>query len=161
MSSDLFSEMESLKIKFKLKTDVSDTLRLEEMLLNTINCSYENIAKRYAYKSETKKALIFLEKKINCIVQSLSGEDVDKDALVTTKGLRCISCTKDLGEYEGKLDQYKPWSVFPVKDPSNKEKYNGFGLGFQSIVETAVTKKGGEVGFDEKGRMTMPFNLSR
>ena len=46
------------------------------------------------------------------------------------------------------LDQYKAWSVFPVKDPNHKNKHSGFGTGFQSIMETAVTKKGGDVGFD-------------
>jgi len=80
---------------------------------------------------------------------------------VATKGWRCISCSKDLQEYEGKLDQYKPWNVFPVKDPNNKDKYGGFGSGFHSIIETVVTKKGADVGFDEKGRMTTPFNLAR
>ena len=48
-----------------------------------------------------------------------------------------------------------------MKDQNSKEKYSGFGNGFQSIVETAVTKKGGEVTHDDKGRMTTPFNLAR
>ena len=42
--------MDNLKIKFKLKTDISDTLNLEEMLLNTLNSTYENIVKKYANK---------------------------------------------------------------------------------------------------------------
>ena len=42
--------MDTLKMKFKLKTDVSDTLKLEEMLLNTINYSYENVARKYCLK---------------------------------------------------------------------------------------------------------------
>ena len=50
MSEELYSDMDNLKMKFKLKTDVSDTLKLEEMLLNTINFSYENVAKKYANK---------------------------------------------------------------------------------------------------------------
>ena len=40
MAAELYSDMDSLKMKFKLKTDVSDTLKLEDMLLNTINFSY-------------------------------------------------------------------------------------------------------------------------
>ena len=36
---------------------------------------------------------------------------------------------------EGKLDKFKAWSIFPVKEPSVKDKYSGFGTGFQSIVE--------------------------
>lgn len=80
---------------------------------------------------------------------------------MTTKGIKCISCTKDLGEFEGKLDKYKAWSVFPAKDPQIKDRYSGFGAGFQTIVETTVTKKGGEATFDDKGRMTAPYNLTR
>lgn len=62
---------------------------------------------------------------------------------------------------EGKLDKYKAWSVFPAKDPHIKDRYSGFGAGFQTIVETTVTKKGGDVSYDEKGRMTAPYNLTR
>ena len=126
-----------------------------------INFSYENVTKKVSNKNETKKALIFLEKKINTLIQSLTSDDGEKDGLLATKGWKCISCTKDLGDYEGKLDQFKAWSVFPAKEANSKEKYAGFGTGFQSIIETAVTKKGGEIGFDEKGRMTTPFNLTR
>ena len=43
--------MDNLKVKFKLKTDVSDTIKLEEMLLNTINYSYENVAKKCSMKA--------------------------------------------------------------------------------------------------------------
>lgn len=95
------------------------------------------------------------------MVHWLSSEEGDKEGLVATRGWKCISCSKDLGDYEGKLDQFKAWSVFPAKEVNSKDKYSGFGTGFQSIVETAVSKKGGEVGFDEKGRMTTPFNLTR
>lgn len=35
---------------------------------------------------------------------------------------------------EGKLDRYKAWSVFPAKDPHIKDRYTGFGAGFQTIV---------------------------
>jgi hypothetical protein len=52
--------MDDLKVKFKLKTDISDTLKLEDMLLNMISFTYENVSKKYANKSETKKALVFL-----------------------------------------------------------------------------------------------------
>ena len=134
MSQELYSDMDSLKMKFKLKTDVSDTLKLEEMLLNAISHSYESVAKKYSQKAETKKALVFLEKKINALIQCMGGEEGEKDGLVATKGWKCISCTKDFQEYEGKLDQYKAWAVFPVKDPNNKEKHSGFGSGFQSII---------------------------
>ena len=93
---------------------------------------------------------------------NLYGEqEGDREGLLVTKGFKCISCTKDLGEMEGKLDKYKPWSVFPTKDPQIKDRYSGFGAGFQTIVESTVNKKGGDISYDEKGRMTIPYNLSR
>lgn len=42
-------------------------------------------------------------------------DDNEKDALFATKGWKCISCTKDLKDYEGRLDKFKPWAVFPAK----------------------------------------------
>jgi hypothetical protein len=132
------------------------------MLLNIVNFSYETSVRKFADKNETKRALVFFEKKLNKLFVSLYGEEEgDKEALITTKPLKCISCTKDLGEAEGKLDKFKPWSVFPPKDSPVKDRYSGFGAGFQSIVETTVTKKGGDISYDEKGRMTGPFNLTR
>lgn len=162
IEKELNEDMASLKVKFKLKTDISDTLKLEDMLLNLVNFSYENVAKKYASKMETKKALIYLEKKINAIIQSTHAEDDadrERDGSVAAKGWKCISCAKDLADYEGK--NYKVWTGFPAKDPNSKDKYGGFGSGFQNIIETVVSKKGGEVGLDEKGRMTTPFNLTR
>ena len=103
-----------------------------------------------------------MQKKINSVIQNFFAEEEgERDGLLAGKSWKCISCSKDLGEYEGKLDKYKAWSIFPTKQPNNKQKYSGFGSGFQSIVETAVTKKGGQIGYDEKGRMTTPFNLTR
>ena len=68
------------------------------MLLNIINFSYENSFKKFAEKAETKKALVFLEKKINRLMQNLYGEEEgDREGLLVTKGFKCISCTKDLG----------------------------------------------------------------
>lgn len=32
-----------------------------------------------------------------------------------TKKWMCASCSKDLGKFEGKLGQFKPWSVFPCR----------------------------------------------
>lgn len=40
------------------------------MLLNMLTSTYENITKKFSNKNETKKALIYLEKKINSIIQS-------------------------------------------------------------------------------------------
>ncbi len=51
MEKQLYTDMDDLKIKFKLKTDISDTLKLEDMLLNMITFTYENVGKKYANKN--------------------------------------------------------------------------------------------------------------
>lgn len=66
------------------------------------------------------------------MVSSLFGDDDDKDALFATKGWKCISCTKDLKEYEGRLDKFKPWAIFPAKEMS-KDKYPGVTYSFISV----------------------------
>lgn len=46
--------------------------------------------------------------------------------MFASKKWQCASCSKDLGKFQGKLGQFKPWSIFPCKqlDP---EKSGGFG----------------------------------
>ena len=102
IEAELREDMANLKMKSKLKTDMSDTLKLEEMLLNMLNFSYENTFKKFASKAETKKALVFLEKKMNALTQAVHPEEEEKDGLVVTKGIKCISCSKDFGnDYDG------------------------------------------------------------
>lgn len=68
------------------------------MLLNVINKGYQNNIKTLANKEETKKALIFLEKRFNSLMVTMLGEEEgERQAILTTKQLKCISCTKDLG----------------------------------------------------------------
>jgi hypothetical protein len=63
----------------------------------------------------------------------------DKDGLFTTKKIQCASCTKDLGKFEGKLGQYRPWSIFPCKE-LDPEKTGGFG--YMSYLDKVQVKKG-------------------
>ncbi len=39
----------------------------------------------------------------------------ENDALFSVKKINCASCTKDLGKYQGKLGQFRPWAIFPCK----------------------------------------------
>jgi hypothetical protein len=43
--------MDDMKIKLKLKTDISDTLKLEDMMLGMVSFTYENVSKKYANKN--------------------------------------------------------------------------------------------------------------
>lgn len=105
-----------MKQRFNTKANVGDLLKLEEMMLNVVEFGFQNVSKVMANKVETKKALVFLEKRVNSLIVMMLGEDEsEREGLITSKQLKCISCTKDLGEVEGKLDKNRNWSVFPVK----------------------------------------------
>mmetsp|Transcript_119828 Transcript_119828/g.179027 ORF Transcript_119828/g.179027 Transcript_119828/m.179027 type:complete len:107 (+) Transcript_119828:221-541(+) len=95
--------------------------------------------KKLADKSETKKALIFLEKKINELFIAIFGngeKDSGPDALLVKKPLiwSCISCDKDLDKYEGKLGDYKNWAIFPPKE-TMPERMGRFGTGYARMME--------------------------
>lgn len=102
--------------------------------------------------------MIFLEKRL-CEIEeymnTLAAED-EKDGLFTTKKINCASCTKDMGKFEGKLGQYRPWSIFPCKE-LDPEKTGGFG--YMSYLDKVQTKKGSVVDdqvFDRLNRTANP-----
>ena len=74
--------------------------------------------------------------------------------MFTTKKWQCASCTKDLGKFEGRLGQYRPWSVFPCKE-LDPEKTGGFG--YLSYIDKVAYRKGFE--YEEQGmdRMNKTF----
>ena len=63
----------------------------------------------------------------------------DTDALFSVKKINCASCTKDLGKYEGKLGQFRPWAIFPCKQ-MDPEKTGGYG--FLNYLEKMSHKRG-------------------
>lgn len=76
-----------------------------------------------ANKKETKKALIYLESKINEIFIMLEGEQggkKDGDGLFVKRPLiwSCASCDKDLDKFKGNLGDFRAWAVFPPKETS-------------------------------------------
>lgn len=69
-------------------------------------------------KLEVKKALLFLESKIKEIILVISeDEENEKDALLTKKQLKCISCDKELDKFSGIVSSPKGnWDGLPYKD---------------------------------------------
>lgn len=65
-----------------------------------------------------KKALLFLESKIKEIILVISEEEEnEKDALLTKKQLKCISCDKELSKFSGVVAAGKGnWDGLPFKD---------------------------------------------
>jgi len=90
-----------------------------------------------ANKSETKKALFYLEKKINELYMMINPDDKkgEMDGLLSKKPLfwSCCSCDKDLDQFQGRLGEYKNWKVFPPKETS-PERMGRFGVGYAQMM---------------------------
>jgi hypothetical protein len=54
-----------IDMRIKLKSDMSDILKLEDLLVGMIEHTANTLNKKYADKLETRKGLIFLEKRVN------------------------------------------------------------------------------------------------
>jgi hypothetical protein len=69
-------------------------------------------------KLEVKKALLFLESKIKEIILVISeDEENEKDALLTKKPIKCISCDKDVDKFSGNTSGLKGnWDNMPYKE---------------------------------------------
>ena len=46
----------------------------------------------------------------------------------------CVSCDKELDQYQGRLQDYRNWKVFPPKETS-PERMGRFGVGFTQIMQ--------------------------
>ena len=64
-----------MKVKFNLKANTSDLMKLEEMIHGVVEYGFESCGKMMANKIETKKALMFLEKRINSLLVMTLGEE--------------------------------------------------------------------------------------
>ena len=69
-------------------------------------------------KLEVKKALLFLQSKIKEIILVISeDEENEKDALLTKKQLKCISCDKVIDKFSGNISSPKGnWDSLPYKE---------------------------------------------
>ena len=65
-----------------------------------------------------KKALLFIESKIKEIILVISeDEEYEKDALLTKKTIKCISCDKDLDKPTGLVNtDSRNWNMMPQRD---------------------------------------------
>jgi hypothetical protein len=65
---------------------------------------------------DTKKNLIYLEKKISRLgAHLLKAEDNTEDALIARKNWFCLSCDKSLVDYQGKVGKHVVWDTMPLK----------------------------------------------
>lgn len=99
--------------------------------------------KKLANKDDTKKALFYLEKKITELYLLINPEEKNKgemDALLVKRPLfwSCVSCDKDLDQFQGRLGDYKNWKVFPPKETS-PERMGRFGVGYAQMMQNRKT----------------------
>ncbi len=96
------------------------------------------LIKKLANKEDTKKALGYLEKKIADLYLMVNPDNKDKeqDGLLVKRPLfwSCVSCDKDLDQYQGRLGDYKNWKVFPPKETS-PERMGRFGVGYAQMMQ--------------------------
>ena len=88
----------------------------------------DQLAKKFADKKDTKKALKLLEKQLknlyDLFMSSRShGVENEDDAMFTKKplgGMSCASCEKNIVNLHGHKADYLPWNRFPFRDPSER-----------------------------------------
>ena len=74
---------------------------------------------------DTKKSIIYLEKKISVAFSSLANEDQNtEDARAAKKNWFCLSCDKVLQNYNGKVGKHIVWDALGTNKFSTKT--NGF-----------------------------------
>ncbi|CAD8182710.1 unnamed protein product [Paramecium pentaurelia] len=125
------------KLNIERKADAQEVKDLNQTFLDQLQKVVTELIKTLANKQETKKALIYLEQKINQIFMILEGDgSKDQDSLFVKKPLSwsCASCDKDLDKYKGQLGDFKNWAVFPPKETS-PERMGKFGIGYKNMQE--------------------------
>ncbi|CAD8120395.1 unnamed protein product [Paramecium sonneborni] len=128
---------DEVKLSIDRKADAQEVKDLNQTFLDQLQKVVTELIKTLANKQETKKALIYLEQKINQIFMILEGDgSKDKDSLFVKKPLSwsCASCDKDLDKYKGQLGEFKNWAVFPPKETS-PERMGKFGIGYKNMQD--------------------------
>lgn len=77
-----------------------------------------------ADQDDTKKSLIYLEKKINRLNGYLmKSQDNTEDARIARSNQwNCLSCDKNLQTYQGKVGRHVVWESMPLKGISKNIK---------------------------------------
>lgn len=66
-----------MKVKLSNRATITDMLKLEEMLVGVSEWGFAEVQRVLANKGETKKALVFLEKRINSLTAMMLGDNED------------------------------------------------------------------------------------
>jgi len=119
LRDEIMAIIDELRALIDKKADSDDLWKSEAALLEKLDQVAGALMKRaQADKSDTKKALIFLEKKIKEISIYLFGDpsQAEEGAIFAKKPWNpwsCASCDNRLNNYPGPLIDYKSWNKLP------------------------------------------------
>jgi len=159
LRDELMSLIEALKDALDKKADTEDLYKSEAALLEKLDQIAGALMKRaQADKNDTKKALMFLEKKIKEITVLLfGGPDKGEEGAIFAKKpwtpWSCASCDSKLKDYPGALIDHKNWNKLPQRETSPGRLTQGkFGKGWSRWADNKrnTTEKFG-VGINKNG----------
>ena len=158
--------IKEMQDNLNMKADMSEIKNLEANFMQKLDVIVMEITKKFADKSDTKKALKILERQLknlyDLFMQKQGGHGGNEDDAMFTKkplgGVSCASCEKDVVNMYGKKVDYLPWNKMPIRDPS--ERIARVGQGFSKMLSMInpdqLSRYDGKV-IDEEGQHQM-FN---
>lgn len=124
LRDEIMAILEELRALIERKADMDDLMKSEAALLEKLDQIAGALMKRaQADKNDTKKALMFLEKKINELsLIVLGGPSNSEEGAIFAKKpwtpWSCASCDSKLKDYPGPLIDHKNWNKLPQRETS-------------------------------------------
>jgi len=143
LRDELLALLDELRAELEKKADSEDLYKSEAALLEKLDQIAGALMKRaQADKNDTKKALMFLEKKIKEITVIVLGTpgNSEEGALFAKKPwtpYSCASCDSKLKDYPGALIDNKNWNKMPQRDTDPARMTQGkFGKGWTKWTDS-------------------------
>ena len=117
LQTEIFTSLKEMRTKLEGKVSQVEYDKYKQHMEDKIS-QINDLLYLKSDKLEVKKALLFLESKIKEIILVISeDEENEKDALLTKKQVKCISCDKELEKFSGVVSSPKGnWDSLPFKD---------------------------------------------
>jgi len=142
LRDELLALIDALRAELAKKADAEDLWKSEAALLEKLDQIAGALMKRaQADKNDTKKALMFLEKKIKEITVVLFGAPAQGEdgAMFSKKPWNpwsCASCDSKLKDLPGALIDHKNWNKMPQRETSPGRMTQGkFGKGWSKWAD--------------------------
>jgi len=142
LRDEIMAILDELRALIERKADMDDLMKSEAALLEKLDQIAGALMKRaQADKNDTKKALMFLEKKINELsLIVLGGPSNSEEGAIFAKKpwtpWSCASCDSKLKDYPGPLIDHKNWNKLPQRETSPGRMTQGkFGKGWSKWVD--------------------------